>query len=231
MQLYGKDDAVGTALASAVLVVAWSAPTASLADLFPEERAAVYGAVPRRQREFATGRVCARAMLRRLGGPNVPILADERRRPIWPVGFVGSITHCPDACVAAVARCSAFAGVGIDVEPDATLDSELWEWICTDAELAWLQEQHADHRGRLARVLFSAKESTYKCLSPWLREPFEPRRIEIECDIVGGKFQACVGQGHGTRDGAAALIGSLTWRQRWMLSTMTLPAGTPGGPR
>jgi len=40
-------------------------------ELFPEEAFAIRGAVERRRVEFATGRWCARAALRKLGGPRV----------------------------------------------------------------------------------------------------------------------------------------------------------------
>ena len=43
-------------------------------DLFPEEAAVVAKAVPKRQREFAGVRACARRALARLGVPPVPLL-------------------------------------------------------------------------------------------------------------------------------------------------------------
>ena len=91
------------------------------ATLFPEEEAAIARAVPKRRREFATGRGCARAALNRLGEPPVPILRGPQGAPLWPAGVVGSITHCDGYRAAAVARTSDIATVGLDAEPDKPL--------------------------------------------------------------------------------------------------------------
>src|SRR5438876_615194 len=87
----------------------WGRPRWALADfdtswLFGEERALVAGASPVRRREFTAGRVCARDALQQLGGPRCAILRDPSRAPIWPEGFVGSISHAAGYCVAAAAR-------------------------------------------------------------------------------------------------------------------------------
>jgi 4'-phosphopantetheinyl transferase EntD len=51
-------------------------------------------ATPARRCESAPGRRCAREALAILGGPRVAILAGHFRDPVWPFGYVGSITHC-----------------------------------------------------------------------------------------------------------------------------------------
>ena len=71
--------------------------------LRPEERAYVESAVPRRVREFAAGRQCARLALRELGGPDEAIPVGLSRQPKWPPGIVGSITHTVGYCLAVVA--------------------------------------------------------------------------------------------------------------------------------
>jgi 4'-phosphopantetheinyl transferase EntD len=179
-------------LVAAGVEVTWSAPSGSVAALFPQERAAVAGAVPQRQREFAAGRGCARAALARFGAHGVVLPVGPDRAPLWPAGFVGSISHSRRLCVAAVARNAAVASIGIDVEDETRLEPELWDWICTDGERRWLRRQPFEHRGRAACVLFSAKEATYKCLTRWLEAPFEPRAIEIEWGVQPGRFCASV---------------------------------------
>src|SRR5690348_12722868 len=72
--------------------------------LFPEEHEYVANSIRSRQDEFRTGRYCARKALHRLGIPAISIPAGSNREPIWPYGYIGSITHCNGFCAAAVAR-------------------------------------------------------------------------------------------------------------------------------
>src|SRR5438132_715206 len=85
-------------------------------QLLPEEARLVATAVGRRRREFAAGRACARLALGRLGFPEAPLLSGPDRAPVWPEAAVGSITHCPGYCAAAVARRGAVRSLGIDAE-------------------------------------------------------------------------------------------------------------------
>jgi 4'-phosphopantetheinyl transferase EntD len=87
------------------------------------EAAAVEGAVAER-REFGTVRHCARKALLRIGVPPVPVLPDVDGAPRWPVGVVGSMTHCAGYRAAAVARSSELCSVGIDAEPHAPLPDD-----------------------------------------------------------------------------------------------------------
>jgi 4'-phosphopantetheinyl transferase EntD len=129
-----------------------------------EEEAAVSRAVPRRQREFAVGRYCARQALALAGGPLAPIASGPLREPVWPDGFVGSITHCPVWCAAAVASaCHAPRPVSTS-KPTARLPPNVRPVVASRREL--------EHIARLPlgvawdAVLFSAKESVFKA---WFR--------------------------------------------------------------
>ena len=73
------------------------------ADLLPGEAVYVAKAVPKRINEFAAGRACARRALATFGMPGAVLLAAPDRQPLWPTGFVGSITHTAGFCAAAVA--------------------------------------------------------------------------------------------------------------------------------
>ncbi|MFJ8363518.1 4'-phosphopantetheinyl transferase [Streptomyces sp. NPDC093984] len=129
--------------------------------VLPEEIAAL-GRVPQaRMWEFAAGRTCARRAMRALGLPASPILIGAHREPVWPRGIVGSITHCPGYCAAAVASEQDLAAVGIDAEPHEGLPAGVLETITAPAELAALEDLPS---GPVCwdRVLFSAKESIYK---------------------------------------------------------------------
>ncbi|MEM7792797.1 MAG: 4'-phosphopantetheinyl transferase, partial [Verrucomicrobiota bacterium] len=65
---------------------------------FAEEGALRAKAGAARQQEFIAGRKCARAALAELGQLHGPILANGKGAPVWPDGFVGSITHCKGFC-------------------------------------------------------------------------------------------------------------------------------------
>ena len=194
------------------VLVGASPACASPDDLFPAERAAIAGAVPWRQREFAAGRVCARRLLARLGLRAAPLPPGADGRPCWPAGFVGSIAHAGGLCVAAVARRrDDLAGLGIDVEVARGLDESMWKLVCTPAELERVRRQPSAARaGLLATALFSAKESTYKCGVRDRAGPFEPRAIDIDWDGTSPVFHARIVD--------HALHGRIALRGEWILT-------------
>src|SRR5262245_21280577 len=97
----------------------------SSATLLPEEAPAVGRAIEARIREFTTARSCARRAMARFGVPPRPILSGPRREPLWPDGYVGSITHCDGYRAAAVARQQDALAIGIDAEPHEPLPPEI----------------------------------------------------------------------------------------------------------
>lgn len=129
------------------------------------EQDAVDSAVPGRVAEFVTGRWCARQALAAAGVPEVDLPAGRSGAPRWPVGTVGSITHCQGYRAAAVARSQRWAAIGVDAEPTQPLPDGVWETITSAGE-----RRHVSALGRwcdlpLDRVVFSAKESIYKAWS------------------------------------------------------------------
>ena len=181
-----------------VSLIATLVPASASAELFsdvPEstmffdEAAAVAGAGAERRREFGTVRWCARTALRQLGVPAAPILHGEDRAPRWPVGVVGSMTHCAGYRAAVVARSGELRGVGIDAEPHAALPADVLELVLLDGErarLAALADAHpALHWDRL---VFCAKEAVYKAWFPatghWL--DFEDVSIAVHRDGTFG---------------------------------------------
>jgi 4'-phosphopantetheinyl transferase EntD len=134
----------------------------------PEEAAAVARAVEKRRREFAAGRACARQALAALGAPPQALPVGPARAPIWPAGFIGSISHCDGVCCAVAARTAAMAGLGLDVE-DAGPLPEGSARIVLRAEEARAQESLAATPGLdWAKLAFSAKEAAYKACQPLL---------------------------------------------------------------
>ena len=91
-------------------------------NLLPEEANAGEKMWPKRLREFAHGRTCARLALARLGFPECAIPVGEHRAPTWPDAIVGSISHSGENAAAVVARKSEFQGLGVDLEVNEPLD-------------------------------------------------------------------------------------------------------------
>lgn len=123
-------------------------------------------ATPKRRIEFLAGRRCAARALARLGcASRAPIPIGARGAPDWPAGFVGAITHGHGFAAAAVARAIDAGGVGLDSERmiDAKTAADVSSQIATDDELAALTRD-LDETTALT-VVFSAKESLFKCLS------------------------------------------------------------------
>jgi 4'-phosphopantetheinyl transferase EntD len=144
--------------------------------LFPEEAAMIAAAVESRQREFTTARLCARRALKALGLPASPIIPGRGGAPIWPLGVVGSITHCTGYRAAAVARSSDVAAIGVDAEPDAPLPDGVLIKIANTDERLRLERLSGRHPpASWDRLLFSAKESVYKA---WY--PLTGRRLHFE---------------------------------------------------
>jgi 4'-phosphopantetheinyl transferase EntD len=123
--------------------------------------------VPARRREFAAGRHCARQALVRLGGsPDQAIPRGTGRNPLWPAGIVGSISHGAGLAAAALAPARLCAGLGIDIEEPEGLDAALVDRVALPVELASGLPALAGGAAHAARILFSAKESAYKCVWP-----------------------------------------------------------------
>jgi 4'-phosphopantetheinyl transferase EntD len=162
----------GTAVAAAP-VMAGTRPD------WPEEAAAVAGAVPRRVAEFAAGRAAARRAMAALGLAPVPIPMGADRAPVWPEGLAGSISHAAGVAVAALRRGGA---IGLDVEEDAALEPGLWRLICMPAEL---EAAPAAERGRHVRRVFAAKEAVYKAQYPLSGRLIGFDAVEVRFDATG----------------------------------------------
>jgi len=184
----------------------------ALDALFPVEAERMAKAVEKRQREFALGRRLAREGLARLGIAPTAIPMGSDRSPEWPAGIVGSITHTKTWCAAAVARADEVAGVGLDVEMAEDLAHKLWDSICTARDLAWLDARPAGERGRLAKAIFSAKESAYKAQYLVTRTYLGFMAMSVEVDADAGTFVATFEQ----TSGEAFVPGDvLRGRVRW----------------
>ena len=132
-------------------------------------------AVQKRKAEFIAGRYCARQALAQLDGNfHSPIGIGANREPLWPEGFVGSITHTHGYASAVAASRTKVRAVGIDsetwVEPGIAHD--------VGGKILTTRENYDAHRHlfespqHYLTLVFSAKESLYKCLFPLVNKFF-----------------------------------------------------------
>ena len=163
-------------------------PEIQRAGLYPDELAYIERAVPKRQAEFGTARVCARKALDRLGAPMCSLLPHKDRSPRWPQGFVGSISHTEDCCAVAITRSDAIAGFGIDIESSTPLQERLEDLVCTENERLWLAQHNENDRARLGKLVFSAKEAVYKCQYGMTRTFVDFKDVDLAIDIDRGNF-------------------------------------------
>lgn len=145
--------------------------------LWPVERAAIMKAIPRRQREFAAGRMAARDAMAQIGWPAEAIPSAPDRSPIWPKGLLGSIAHSTRACVAIAGHCDQVHAIGIDIEEDVALNPALWDSVCTPGELMAMASLPQLERGRWATRFFCIKEAFYKWQYP------QTERMLDFCDV------------------------------------------------
>ena len=160
--------------------------------LLAEEDALVGAFRENRRREFALGRACARQCMRMLDVPVAPVLIGAGREPLWPAGLVGSITHTGPFAAAAVGRTPALRGIGLDAEPDAPLPSGVLDHIGTVDERRWVHRVDRAVLAHPGRVLFCAKEATYKVWYPLAHRWLEFDEVSIEFDESSGRFRAQV---------------------------------------
>ncbi|MCC4590219.1 4'-phosphopantetheinyl transferase superfamily protein [Xanthomonas campestris pv. cannae] len=177
--------------------------------------------VRKRQAEYLAGRRAALAALRAAGSTatDLPIGAD--RAPLWPAGFLGSLSHTDGLAVAIALPTSAGAnGIGLDIERVVAEDQlEAIRNVALDAS-------DCDALAALARVRgwpyaltlgFSAKESFYKAAAATVGRFFDFDALRIEgCDPASGYLDTRI---------ATPLAPALTVGQRHRLRWVDVQPG------
>ena len=141
--------------------------------LWEVEAAHVRQAVPRRQHEFATGRV----LLRELIGRPVAIPPAANRSPTLPTGLRGSLAHDRELVVAAVSAEPSVLAIGIDLEPTTRLEPEIAALVL-----------RADEEGVDAHHAFTLKEAAYKAWSTMGGRLLDHHDVRVS--VSGGAFRA-----------------------------------------
>ena len=132
-------------------------------------------AVNKRKAEYLTGRYSASLALKHLGITGFADIPTGRHRcPIWPHNVLGSITHNHCKAYAAVAYCTDYHYIGIDYEKIITMETaeNIRSMIVNEDEAELLMCSSFNFALALT-ILFSAKESLFKALYPFVGQYFD----------------------------------------------------------
>lgn len=172
---------------------------------------------PRRKRDFALGRACARAALAQAGVADVLLLRAENGAALWPRSLTGSITHTAGYAAAVVAR--DFSGVGIDAEQVGGVTDALAPRLFDDRERAWLSGLAPASRPLAMTLLFSAKEAAFKARNAPADAALVFRDTHVEVQGPDGGEGSFVVQ----RNGAADAQGLFASDGALVLTVLALP--------
>ena len=199
-----------------------AAPETGGLRLHPEEAALIARAGPKRKREFTMGRLCARRALAGLGIEDHPLLVGPDRMPLWPDGIIGSLSHCGDFCAVAVARREEIIGLGLDVEKAGPLDEKTTARICGGEERARAGSLARRTPENWSKLIFSAKESVYKCYYPLTGNKLWFQDVEITADPDRGTFVARLRPGAKHLRGLETLRGRFSYDETHVYTGVTL---------
>jgi 4'-phosphopantetheinyl transferase EntD len=158
-------DAWGSLLPAGVQIQAGKL-SADVIQLTRAELASMGEMGAERKREFENGRTYAKRALAAFGAQHVELPIGCDRAPLWPKGFVGSITHVRKGfdgyCAVAVARSDDYSAIGIDVEYATGLAPAVWSTVLTAAELEQIYGLPAPERESDVIRRWCVKEATVK---------------------------------------------------------------------
>ncbi len=198
--------------------------------LWPEEAACVAKAVPRRRAEFSCGRVFARSAMKSLGAGDDALLVGKDRVPIWPPGLVGPISHTDRYCAVAVARKAQISAIGIDVEEAQRFPSDLANYVLSPRETeANLHQLHDRQRLERMAIIFSVKESVYKCLFPLGGRPLAFHDVEIIVCDRSASFEGHLLASAETFDAGHRFFGRYAIQGDYVATTVTLQSDAVPG--
>jgi 4'-phosphopantetheinyl transferase EntD len=202
------------------------------ASLHPEEQCFVRYAVPERRRHFAAGRACAREALKRFGIENFPLRVGTAHEPLWPSGIVGSLSHCSGYCGVAVSRRRATLALGLDVDSAAPLMPRLRRIVCSQTEQEWIDRHPRPRYSDWAKIIFSAKESVYKCYFSLTGRRLNFHQVEIRLVPTRQQFVAdLTSDSSGRQIRAYILHGSFSHSATHIFTGVEIPRAANHGMR
>ncbi len=141
----------------------------------------------KRLKDFSTGRYCARKALVAIGYENAEILMGDEKQPIWPTGYVGSISHSAKLVGAIAATSSHIKSIGLDIETIGKIKPEMWKLLYTESEIKFLNQFGDEELAYHTTLIFSFKESFYKLQFPLTNTYLDFKDVEVV--NVGNKFE------------------------------------------
>ncbi len=133
----------------------------------------------RRAAQHKAGRIAAAKVGARLSGKPCNVARGMDGAPIWPNGLRGSISHCNGRSVAIAGHAGNWCGLGIDIEQHLSVE------VAKDiAPVALTPYERAHFKGDplWIALIFSAKESLFKALSPLIDKRFDFDAAELCVD-------------------------------------------------
>ena len=155
---------------SSVAVMETRTTAVDVSFLSPAEQTYLENVSQNRKREFIAGRFCAREAMELANISPEHIQIGEKGEPIWPSNIVGSITHSHGYAAAAVAKKSEVLSLGLDAETNEPLSHKVLQRIGNDQEQEWVKSVDGSLVQHPGKILFSAKEATYKAWYPITHE-------------------------------------------------------------
>ncbi len=117
-----------------------------------------------RKAEFLSGYFLSKYVLNE-AGCDVSEITVENRLPVWPNGYIGSISQCKDLVAVAVCETHLYLSTGLNVESVFTQEvaTEMSFSVLDPLEKALLSAAGFDFP-TMTSLAYSAKESLFKCL-------------------------------------------------------------------
>jgi len=133
---------------------------------FPES---IDNAVHSRQIEFFAGRLLAKIALEKLGSFQIDVPIGHHREPVWPPGYIGSISHSKNLVGILLLKKSNLL-VGMDIQHRITTDQcDSLTDVLNNKELALLAQAGLD-RVESFTLGFSVKETLFKAVFPKVKQ-------------------------------------------------------------
>lgn len=145
-----------------------------------------------RVNDILVGRACAQVALQQAGARSNHVGTSPGRAPVWPDGWVGSLSHAAGIAWAATARSSDFDSLGIDVEQRLAAEAveSVQRMVLAPGEHGFADANDKGEVTWRATLLFSAKESIFKCLNPLVGEFIEFTDMELSSvDLLAGQLR------------------------------------------
>lgn len=152
-------------------------------EISKAEYSSINNSVDKRKNEYIAGRILTKKALNQLHFDHYDLLPGKDRQPLWPPGITGSISHNNSYVCTAVSLLKYYEGIGIDVEEDEHIDASQHNIIFTKNELVWIESLNNVNQENIYKIIFSAKESLYKCIFPIVKKYIDFKQVEMQVDL------------------------------------------------